>query len=67
MILTILRQKKEILQSQVKVYITGMKALKGKAVTSVIVGKNVKTIGTSAFEKCSKLKTITVKNTVLKK
>ena len=43
------------------------KALKGKSVTSVTIGKNVKTIGTSAFEKCSKLKKITVKGTALKK
>lgn len=43
------------------------KALKGTAVTSVTIGKNVKTIGTSAFEKCSKLKKITVKGTALKK
>lgn len=31
-------------------------ALKSKSVTSVTIGKNAKTIGTSAFEKCSKLK-----------
>lgn len=42
------------------------KALKSTAVTSVTIGKNVKKIGTSAFEKCSKLKKITVKGTVLK-
>ena len=42
-------------------------ALKGTAVTSVTVGKNVKTIGNSAFQKCSKLKKITVKGTALKK
>ena len=43
------------------------KALKGKNVTSVTIGKNVKTIGTSAFEKCSKLTKITVKGTALTK
>lgn len=50
-----------------KVTSVANKALKGKTVTSVTIGKNVKTIGTSAFEKCSKLKTVTVKSTVLKK
>ena len=48
-------------------YSVANKALKGTAVTSVTIGKNVKTIGTSAFEKCSKLKKITVKGTTLKK
>lgn len=50
-----------------KVTSVANKALKGKTVTSVTIGKNVKTIGTSAFEKCSKLKNVTVKSTVLKK
>lgn len=44
------------------------KALKGKnKVTEVIVGANVKTIGKSAFESCTKLKTITIKSTKLEK
>lgn len=43
------------------------KALKGTKVTSVTIGKNVKTIGSSAFEKCGSLKKITIKSTALKK
>lgn len=43
------------------------KALKGTAVKSVTIGKNVTAIGSSAFEKCTKLKKITIKTTTLKK
>lgn len=38
-----------------------------KKLTQVVIGKNVKTIGKSAFEKCGKLKTINVKGTAVKK
>lgn len=42
-------------------------ALKNKAkIKSVKIGKNVKTIGASAFYGCKKLKTITIESTVLK-
>lgn len=41
--------------------------LKCKALKSVTVGKNVKTIGKEAFKGCQKLKKITIKSTVLKK
>ena len=37
-----------------------------KTVTSVTVGKNVTSIGASAFQGCSKLKTITLKSTKIK-
>ena len=41
-------------------------AFKGmKKLASVVVGKYVKTIGKSAFSKCAKLKTITIKTTKL--
>lgn len=44
------------------------KALKNKTkVKKVTIGKNVKSIGGSAFYGCKKLKTITIKSTVLKK
>lgn len=44
------------------------KAFQGnKKLTQVVIGKNVKTIGKSAFEKCSRLKTISVKGTAVKK
>lgn len=36
-----------------------------KKLTKVTIGKNVKTIGKSAFKNCSKLKTITVKSSAL--
>ena len=43
-------------------------AFKGmKKLTSVEIGKNIKTIGKNAFSKCSKLKTITIKTTNLTK
>lgn len=43
------------------------KALRNKKnVTSITLGANVKKIGTSAFEGCKKLKTITVKSSKLK-
>ena len=38
-----------------------------KKLTSVTIGKNVKTIGKNAFSGCSKLKKITLKTTALKK
>ena len=41
-------------------------ALKGlKKLTTLVIGKNVKTIGKNAFYKCAKLKTITIKTTKL--
>lgn len=44
------------------------KAFKGYGkLTSVTIGKNVKTIGNNAFEKCKKLKKIKISSTVLKK
>lgn len=43
------------------------KALKNKKrITSVIIGKNIESIGSSAFEGCSKLKTVTMKSSRLK-
>lgn len=43
-------------------------AFKGmKKLTSVEIGKNVKTIGKNAFAQCTKLKTITIKTTSLTK
>lgn len=38
-----------------------------KKITAVVIGKNVTTIGKEAFKGCSKLKTITINSTVLKK
>ena len=44
------------------------KACKGmKKLTTVTIGKNVTKIGKSAFEKCAKLKKITIKNAKMKK
>ena len=41
-------------------------ACKGmKKLTTLVIGKNVKTIGKNAFYKCAKLKTITIKTTKL--
>lgn len=40
---------------------------KNKKITSVVIGDNVKTIGASAFAGCTKLGTITIKSTQLKK
>lgn len=37
-----------------------------KKITKVTIGKNVTSIGKNAFKKCTKLKTVTVKSTVLK-
>ncbi len=51
-----------------KVTAISAKAMKGnKKLASVTVGKNVASIGVSAFEGCGKLKKITVKSAVLKK
>ncbi len=51
-----------------KVTAIAAKAFKGnKKITSVVIGKNVKTIGANAFNGCKKLKTITIKGTSLKK
>ena len=50
-----------------KVTSIAKKALYNKTkVKSVTMGGNVKTIGASAFQKCKKLSTITVKTTKLK-
>lgn len=50
-----------------KVTSVASKALyKNKKVKSVVIGKNVTKIGTSAFEKCSKLSAITIKSANLK-
>lgn len=50
-----------------KVTSIAKKALYNKTkVKSVTIGENVKTIGASAFQKCKKLSTITVKTTKLK-
>jgi hypothetical protein len=38
-----------------------------KKITSIVIGKNVTSIGKEAFKGCSKLKTITVKSTKIKK
>lgn len=38
-----------------------------KKLITVVIGKNVTTIGKDAFKGCSKLKTITINSTVLKK
>lgn len=38
-----------------------------KKLTSVTIGKNIKTIGTETFKNCKKLKTITIKSKVLTK
>ena len=44
------------------------KAFKGdKKLKKVVIGKNVQTIGKSAFEKATNLKSITIKSTSLKK
>lgn len=40
---------------------------KNQTITSVSIGKNVRTIGKNAFYRCKKLKKITVKSKVLKK
>ena len=51
-----------------KVTAVADKALKGKAkLTTVKIGKNVKTIGAEAFRNCKKLKKITISSTGLKK
>ncbi|MCR5701897.1 MAG: leucine-rich repeat protein [Lachnospiraceae bacterium] len=51
-----------------KVTSISKKAFKNNNVlTKVTIGKNVKSIGASAFENCSNLKTINSKSTVLKK
>lgn len=39
---------------------------KGKKITSVTVGKNVKSIGSGAFMNCKKLKTVTIKSKSVK-
>ena len=45
-----------------------VKAFKGdKKLKKVVIGKNVQTIGKSAFEKAGKLKAVTIKSTSLKK
>lgn len=41
-------------------------ALKNKKITSVTVGKNVKSIGSGAFMNCKKLKTVTIKSKSVK-
>ncbi len=51
-----------------KVTAIGSSAFKGNTkITSVEIGKNVKTIGASAFKNCKKLKNITIKSSSLKK
>lgn len=51
-----------------KITAVANKALKGKAkLTTVKIGKNVKTIGAEAFRNCKKLKKITISSTGLKK
>ncbi len=51
-----------------KVTAIGAKAFKGnKKITSVVLGSGVKTIGASAFEKCTSLKSVTAKCKTLKK
>jgi len=53
---------------QYKVVSISDKAFKNnKKVTSVTIGKNVKTIGKDAFRNCTKLKKVTIKGTGLKK
>lgn len=50
-----------------KVTSIGAKACKGyKKLTSVTIGKNVKSVGKEAFYKCKKLKNITIKSKELK-
>ena len=50
-----------------KVTAIGSRAFKGSRITSVTIGKYVKKIGKEAFLKCSKLKKVTIKTTLLKK
>ena len=51
-----------------KVTAIANKAFKGdKKLKKVVIGKNVQTIGKSAFEKATNLKSITIKSTSLKK
>lgn len=51
-----------------KVTAIGNKAFKkNKNITKVVIGKNVKTIGNSAFEGCSKLKTVKINSKQLVK
>lgn len=51
-----------------KVTSIGAKAFKGnKNITKVVIGKNVKKIGSKAFYNCKKLKKVTVYSKVLKK
>ena len=51
-----------------KVTAIANKAFKGdKKLKKVVIGKNVQTIGKSAFEKAGKLKAVTIKSTSLKK
>lgn len=42
------------------------KALQKKNITSLVIGSNVKKIGSKAFQNCKKLKKITIKSKVLK-
>ena len=58
-------KKDDIVYKVVKV---DNKALAGnKKVTKIVIGKNVVEIGNSSFEKCTNLKTVDVKSTVLNK
>ena len=56
----------EIKGKNFKITTVAAKALKGKKITSLEIGANIKKIETRAFENCKKLKKITIKSTQLK-